>query len=260
MKITFTIDELVPRFIMADKNGYAVAKAIEKAFQYVAGAAEDGLDIILDVENMPEWRLDELAVDYNVPYDYEAGIEQKRKWIREAIPMYQILGTKEAVRQYIDGYFGEVEINENWEYGGEPYHFTVTVGGEWTPRTEAWARGAIERVISIRSVLDALRPGCRCAMAILATGEVLDRIRYPFAGELTTGEYPTENHLYLIDKTLQALDVRGENSVIVYDMAGEKPEINTLFVPDNTGDTGDETGDAAVTIYYPQCGDVICGE
>lgn len=227
MNITFDIEQLVPRFIMADQNGRAMAKAIEKAFEYIAKAAEDGLDIIMDVEKMPEWRLDEMATEYGVPYDYTAQVDQKRTWIRNAIPMYQIFGTKEAIRQYLVGYFGEVEVQENWEYSGDPYHFHVTVGGEWTPETETWARKAIERVKSVRSVLDDLRIGCMCSLGITATGDVKHRWKYPYAGELTAGEYPTEN---------------------------------ILFIPDHTPLEGRESGDWPLMIEYPMCGELVCGE
>ncbi len=300
MKITFDILRAVPKYLAKDRNGYALTKAIERAFQCVAKAAEDGLDIINDVEKMPEWRLDEVARETGVPYDYMARIDQKRAWIRNAIPMYQILGTKESIRQYLEGYFGEIEIQENWEYEGDPFHFRVTVGGEWTPETEAWAVAAIERTKPVRSVLDDFRIGCQCRIAIDAIGVVKDRFRFPSAGEIVAGEYPEENHRYIIDPTMQAaIRAIAERFEVVYEMAGEKPEINhlytidesmraairaeemvsaigypmvgetlagegpevnRLFVPDNGGNAGDETEEIARTIYYPLCGDVICGQ
>ena len=156
MKITFDISQLVPKYLMADRNGRAVARAIERAFQYVAKAAEDGLDIIQDVEKMPEWRLDEVAREYNIPYDFTAAIEKKREWIRNATVMYRVLGTREAVSQYLRGYFGEVEIEENWEYGGLPYHFRVWLGGVYTQEMDDWSRKSIEMAKNTRSVLDVI--------------------------------------------------------------------------------------------------------
>ena len=54
MKITFDIERLVPKYIMQDRNGRALAKAIEAGMKYVAKKAEDGLDIITDPDKMPE--------------------------------------------------------------------------------------------------------------------------------------------------------------------------------------------------------------
>ena len=257
----FDIRWIFPRFILNDTNGYAMAKALEAALNLCLEKSQEGLDTLSNPDKMPEWRLDEMAWEYNIPFDFNASIAQKRAWVRNAIPMYQLLGTKAAIKQYLEGYFGEIEVQENWEYAGSPFHFKITVGGEWTPKTEAWAREAAERVKSVRSVLDDLRIGCRCLLAIQATGEVKDRFRYPCAGELWAGEYPTENIKWEIDKIpgpnyeVEAFDGR-----VAYEMAGEKPEINHLLSLDNTPMQGDEAEEVVTTIYYPLCGEPICGE
>ena len=259
--ITYDIYQLFPKFILRDKNGYAMAKAIKAALDYFLNKCQDGIDTVLNVDKMPEWRLDEMAWEYNVPYDYTARIEQKREWVRKAIPMYRILGTKEAILQYLEGYFGEVEVEENWQYSGDPFHFRVTVGGEWTPDTEDWATEAVNRVKSLRSILDDMRIGCKATLAITATGEIKERFQYPSAGELWAGEYPTENVKWEIDETpkagIHAEDIEGR---VAYDMAGEKPEINHLLSLDNNPMQDNEAEEIVSTIYYPLCGEPICGE
>lgn len=259
--ITYDIYQIFPNFILKDKTGYAMAKALEAGINYFLTKCQDGLDTLQNVDKMPEWRLDEMAWEYNIPYDYQADVEQKREWVRKAIPMYRILGTKQAIIQYLQGYFGEVEVQENWEYSGDPFHFRVTVGGEWTPHTEQWTRDAVDRVKSIRSVLDDLRIGCQCRFAIEATGEIKDRFRFPCAGELWAGEYPIENVQWEIDNipgpNIHVQDIEGR---VAYDMAGENPEINHLLSLDNTPQQGDEAEEVVSTIYYPLCGEPICGE
>lgn len=225
--ITYDIYQLFPKFILRDKNGYAMAKAIQAGLDYFLKKCQDGIDTVLNVDKMPEWRLDEMAWEYNIPYDYTARIEQKREWVRKAIPMYRILGTKEAILQYLEGYFGEVEVEENWQYSGDPFHFRVTVGGEWTPDTEDWATEAVNRVKSLRSILDDMRIGCRASIAITATGDMLYRFRYPHADEIAAGEYPIENMLLEVD---------------------------------NTPLQGDEAEEIVSMIYYPLCGEPICGD
>ena len=225
--ITYDIYQLFPKFILRDRNGYAVAKALEAGINYFLKKCQEGIDTLQNVDKMPEWRLDEMAWEYNIPYDFNAGITQKREWVRKAIPMYRILGTKEAIKQYLEGYFGEIEVEENWQYSGDPFHFRVTVGGEWTPETEAWATEAVNRVKSLRSVLDDLRIGCRASIAITATGDVLYRFPYPHADEIAAGEYPTENMLLEVD---------------------------------NSPMRGDEAEEIVGMIYYPLCGEPICGE
>ena len=294
-KITFDIKRLVPTFIYSDRNGYALSKAIERAFQYVAKKVEEGLAILQDPDSMPEWRLDELAEDYNILYDYNADIEVKRDWVKNAIPYYRIYGTPEAIVQYLTGYFDSVELEEWFEYAADPFLFRLTVDGTWTPETEAWARKAIERAKNVRSVLDGLRIGCHGSIAMIATGEVESRIRYPSAGELRAGEYPTENIKLVIDETPNAgVDAHGEAQKIAYEMTGTYPSIAELLEIDETPKAGmdacgeaqkiayemtgtypsiaelleidgtplqaDEAQEEISPIYYPMCGENSCGE
>lgn len=157
MYISFNIERLVPHFILNDKNGYAMAKAIERAFQLVAEKTQQGLDIILDVDKMPEWRLDELAKDYNCLYDFSADVESKRAWIKNARYMNEIIGTPEGVMQYLRGYFDDISIQEAWEYEGNPFHFRVLANGTWSESLENWIISAIEHAKNLRSVLDYTR-------------------------------------------------------------------------------------------------------
>ena len=257
----FDIGRLVPKFIMQDKNGYAIAKAMESGLKFFLQKCQEGLDTLQNVDKMPEWRLDEMAWEMNCLYDETAALEVKREWIRNAIPLYSIWGTKKGVIEYLKGYFGEIELEENWQYSGDPFHFRVTVGGEWTPENEAWATRAVEQAKNIRSVLDDLRIGCRAYFAIAATGEIKDRFRYPSAGEITAGEYPTENVQWEIDNAPgPSVHVEDFDRRVAYEMAGEKPEINHILSLDNTPMKGEEADEIVNTIYYPLCGEPICGE
>ena len=153
--ISFNIERLVPRFLLADRNGYALAKAIERAFQIVAEAAHHGIEIIKDPYKMPEWRLDELARELGCLYDNNGTLEQKRYWIINATYLYSVYGTPQAIYNFLEGYFQTVQVEENWEYGGDPFHFRVTVsGGDYSADKIAWAQKAIMNVKNLRSVLD----------------------------------------------------------------------------------------------------------
>ena len=117
--IEIDIRELVPRFLRKDKNGGAIAAAIEAAMRYTAAQALTGLNLVADTDTMPEWRLDEMAWELNCLYDYRAGAEQKRRWIKHSIPIYRIYGTPRAIINYLEGMFDQVEVEENLLYGGD---------------------------------------------------------------------------------------------------------------------------------------------
>lgn len=76
------MERLFPKYLLNDKNGYALAKAIIKGMEIFIQTVQSGIDTVLDVDKMPEWRLDELAREYNCLYDYNEDIETKRRWIR----------------------------------------------------------------------------------------------------------------------------------------------------------------------------------
>lgn len=260
-RITFDISRLVPRFLYKDKNGYAISRAIERAFQYVAAKVENGIAVIQDPEQMPEWRLDEMAGELGCLYDYSGTLESKRYWIANAIPLYAITGTPQAIYDFLGGVFDDIELEEFWQYDGDPFHFRVTVEGVWTPENEAWARNAIAMAQNARSVLDGLRIGCRAAIGISAVGEIKARFYYPFAGELTAGEYPTENILLKIDETPKAgINAQAEALTIAYPLAGTYPDIAQLLEIDGTPMQASEAEEIITPIYYPMCGENSCGE
>lgn len=166
---TFDITRIFPRFILNDKNGYAMAKAIEAGLKYFLEKSQDGLDTLTDVDKMPEWRLDELAWEYNCLYDYSASISVKREWIRDAYKNYRIHGTAEGVRQYLKTYFGESSVSEFWEFGGDPGQFNVNVTGVRSDENEAWIRKAVAKAKNVRSELNNIvYSGGESTAAILA--------------------------------------------------------------------------------------------
>ena len=189
--ISFDITQLVPEFLRNDKNGYAVAKALEAGLRHFMDTAERGLSLLTDIDNAPEWRLDELAWEYDCLYDYNADIEAKRNWIKEATSLFSAYGTPRAIYNYLSGFFDRVEIEEFWQYGGEPYHFRVTVSGKWTDKNEEWLKKAVASAKNERSVLDDISVGNGATVIVHGEGRAMARCIPPLASEtLYTGTYP----------------------------------------------------------------------
>lgn len=252
----FNVERFVPKFILADKNGYAIAKAIEAAMQIMNNTINDGLKCVYDFDSMPEWRLDELAWETNCLYDYHADVEVKREWIRNAVPLYRLFGTPEAIYKYVGSYFNEIEVEENWQYNGSPFHFRVTVDGEWTPDNEAWARKAIGDAKNVRSVLDAIQIGSKILLGISTESEVLARFNYPMtATDNYAGRWPQENTIGIVDDTpQQAINANVDDYRFPYEMAGTVPDINTIGEVDNSEIEAAQADDIVAMIYYKMCG------
>ena len=200
MQITFNIERLVPRFILDDDNGHALAKAIERGLRYLAEKIEESIGIVLDPMKMPEWRLDEYAGELGCVYDYNGTIDQKRYWVINAQYLQSVFGTKQAIYNFLEGFFQEVRVEEWFEYNGEPYHFRVTVSDpNYTSEKNAWAVKAIEAVKNVRSRLDDITLNNEAQIVVSGETERWDVI-VPYASQddqtaandLTDWEYGEE--------------------------------------------------------------------
>lgn len=188
--ITPEIERLVPGFILKDANGYALAKAIETGMQVLCEAIQGGIDTILDPDKMPEWRLDEMAWEMGGLYDYNATIEEKRVWIKEAVPLYASYGTAIAIEKYLKGYFDEAEVEEGAQYGADPFHFRITVRGDLTDAKMRIAQAAAKTLKNVRSVLDDVSIGNVAGIAIHAETDAMTA-QYAMAGNnLLCGIWP----------------------------------------------------------------------
>lgn len=224
------ITPLIPSFLLADRNGYAIAKAIEKAAIILTDTIQAGVDAVLNVDKMPEWRLDEMAWEYNCLYDYNAGVEVKRHWIGDAMPLYAVLGTPQAVYNFLDGYFDQIELEEYWQYAGKPFHFRITVSGELNDANEAWMRRTIAESKNVRSILDDIAIGSGTVISLHGEGNLLARFPYPMTDEAQpVGLYPQEN---FTAKTAEGVFViathEAHGNRFPYPMTGTKPQENTL--------------------------------
>ena len=83
-------------------------------------------------------------------------VEVKRGWIKNAEKYYSVHGTPAAIYNYLTPYFDAVSVEEAWQYGADPYHFRVTVSGEWNGANDEWAKKAVATAQNVRSVLDAI--------------------------------------------------------------------------------------------------------
>lgn len=230
----FDIAHLFPRFLLNDRNGYAMAKAIEAGLKYFLKTCQDGLDCVQNVEKMPEWRLDEMAWELNCLYDFHADVGSKRKWIRDAIPLFASYGTTEAINNFLTGYFDDIEVEEYWQYGGDPFHFRVTLSGEWTDDREAWARRAIATSKNVRSVLDSLAAGAFGEIVVNAEQAGVHGFQYPMTSTLLkTGTRPRVNTIGVLDDSRIDADAEGQGHHFPYPITGTKPDVSTMGFDDH---------------------------
>lgn len=147
---------LLPPVLKKDECFVALGKVIAEQLAENRELSEKAL-IYPAIERLDEPVLDALAYDLNVPwYDYEGDIESKRNTIRECMQIHQFKGTKYAVQTALESVYEQVQVREWFEYGGEPYHFKVTIydsGSDAERRRRVLAK--IKYYKNLRSVLEA---------------------------------------------------------------------------------------------------------
>ena len=107
-----------------------------RALAYAVGRQVDKLLVLADrmviwagLDRVPEQRLDYLAAELRTPaYSADYPVETKRTLVRESLLFYAAMGTPGAVDQLIQAIFSTGQMEEWFEYGGEPHHFRATIG------------------------------------------------------------------------------------------------------------------------------------
>lgn len=101
--------------------------------------------------------LDILAVELRTQYyDEDLDIEVKRKLIKNTLIWYMKAGTPSAVEELVKSVFRTGEVEEWFDFNGEPYTFRVTTNAEMDPDGIEKFFKMINKVKNTRSHMDGL--------------------------------------------------------------------------------------------------------
>ena len=85
----------------------------------------------LDIDKLSETEIDYLLWEYHVDYVGEnASLESKRELVKIAVIAHFNKGTLGSVKAICKILFGNAEIKEWFEYGGQPGYFKISTFGE----------------------------------------------------------------------------------------------------------------------------------
>lgn len=142
-----------PHSLSRDSDKERLARAIASELVGTLSKTES-VEIFPKIDELPEEVLDILAYDLKVDwYEPEADIKYKRQAIKECLIVHKYKGTKFAVETALRSMYNSAEVKEWFEYGGEPFHFTVKVYGS----TSSGLRTLylkIQYAKNLRSVMD----------------------------------------------------------------------------------------------------------
>ena len=185
--VTFENTQIFPAYLLRDKNGAAICAAVKTALDAFLTDLQTGIDLLFDIDSMPEWRLDEYAWELGCLYDYTGSVASKRKWLKSAGAINRINGTKAALEQYLKGVFTTVLIEEWFDYDTDsPYHFRVTVTGNVSQSSLSWLQKAVARVKPARAVMDALTHISEANITVTPVS-LVRHIMAPMSGDDYTG-------------------------------------------------------------------------
>ena len=120
-KITNALPQILAKEPWAQAMAYAVNNQLARLLTYA-----DGVMVLASIDKMPDTVLDVLAAELRLPYyDPTYSTTIKRELIRGGLQYWATVGTPEGLTKILINIFGDAEIEEWFEYGGEPGYFRI---------------------------------------------------------------------------------------------------------------------------------------
>lgn len=150
------IADILPRNLMADPAAQAFSLAIREVTRLLHKYTQLCY-VYCSIDTAPHKVLDLLARELRTQYYSDSlDIETKRSLVRNTLIWYMTAGTPAAVEELVAVVFGEGEVSEWFEYGGEPYWFKIKTNALLTEDMTTYFSEMIRRVKNTRSHIEAI--------------------------------------------------------------------------------------------------------
>lgn len=124
------LKDFLPPNLLEDNCVKNAAKAVDTELQKTSDEIKHCL-LLARLDELDNDVVDTLAWQFHVDfYGDSLPLKTKRNLVRKSIDWHRRKGTPYAVQQVVSAVLEGAYIQENWEYGGEPYHFRVTLIAE----------------------------------------------------------------------------------------------------------------------------------
>lgn len=122
--------QLIPAFMKEDEAVQGLSEGVNRVTEELAAKIKL-FTTWNQIDNMTGAELDMLAEELHISwYDKTASMDVKRELIKNSDLIHAKMGTNWAVQNVIETYFGSGEIQDWYEYGGEPHHFKVSTSNQ----------------------------------------------------------------------------------------------------------------------------------
>lgn len=196
-------------------------------------AYADRTRLFCDIDEASEEALDALAVELQTPlYKNDYPLTVKRQIVKNSMLYYIRSGTRGAVEELLADIYQGAEVEEWFEYGGEPNYFRVAIDisrttvpvAEMAPaELESW----LYSVKRASSALESLSYMIRHAITIGCKVEVFLQSP-PECGTLECGTYPEASTLGWSAGALLQIAGRADAYLVSPPECGTVPEISTV--------------------------------
>ena len=123
-KITDALPQIIAKEPWAQAIAYAVNRQMAQLMKYA-----NGVMVSASIDNMPSAVLDILAAELRLPhYNQSLDAKTKRELVKGGLTYWAKTGTVASIEDILSDIFGDAEIEEWFDYGGEPGYFRILTG------------------------------------------------------------------------------------------------------------------------------------
>lgn len=226
------LTDALPKTLAEQPWVQALAEASRKMRRRVMAYA-DRTRLFCDIDEASEEALDALAVELQTPlYKNDYPLTVKRQIVKNSMLYYIRSGTRGAVEELLADIYQGAEVEEWFEYGGEPNYFRVAIDisrttvpvAEMTPaELESW----LYSVKRASSALESLSYMIRHAIIIGCKVEAFLQSP-PECGTLECGTYPEASTLGWSAGAWLQIAGRADAYLVTLPECGTVPEISTV--------------------------------
>lgn len=226
------LTDALPKTLAEQPWVQALAEASRKMRRRVMAYA-DRTRLFCDIDEASEEALDAMAVELQTPlYKNDYPLTVKRQIVKNSMLYYIRSGTRGAVEELLADIYQGAEVEEWFEYGGEPNYFRVAIDisrttvpvAEMTPaELESW----LYSVKRASSALESLSYMIRHAITIGCKVEAFLQSP-PECGTLECGTYPEASTLGWSAGAWLQIAGRADAYLVSPPECGTVPEISTV--------------------------------
>lgn len=226
------LTDALPKTLAEQPWVQALAEASRKMRRRVMAYA-DRTRLFCDIDEASEEALDALAVELQTPlYKNDYPLTVKRQIVKNSMLYYIRSGTRGSVEELLADIYQGAEVEEWFEYGGEPNYFRVAIDisrttvpvAEMTPaELESW----LYSVKRASSALESLSYMIRHAITIGCKVEAFLQSP-PECGTLECGTYPEASTLGWSAGAWLQIAGRADAYLVSPPECGTVPEISTV--------------------------------